>query len=76
MAFLFEMPNMPLEWTGLAIQAFARNSLPATQGQRWPTASTDRITLPLSGGQGALGGEEECWWWPVHSRGLFEGLTS
>ena len=48
------MPNKPLEWTGLAIQAFVRNSLPATQGQRWPTASTDRITLPLSGRQEAF----------------------
>ena len=29
-----------------------------------------RITLPLSGRQGAWGGEAESWWWPVHSRGL------
>jgi hypothetical protein len=29
-------------------------------------------TLPLSGRQGAWGGTAESWWWPVHSRGLFE----
>jgi len=30
------------------------------------------ITLPLSGRQGELGGEARSWWWPVHSRGLFD----
>ena len=30
-------------------------------------------TLPLSGRQGACGGTTECWWWPVHSRGLLAG---
>jgi hypothetical protein len=29
-------------------------------------------TLPLSGRQGGCGNEAESWWWPVHSRGLFE----
>ena len=31
-----------------------------------------RPTLPLSGRQGAWGGEAGRLWWPVHSRGLFE----
>ena len=30
-------------------------------------------TLPLSGRQGVWGGAAVSWWWPVHSRGLFEG---
>jgi hypothetical protein len=30
------------------------------------------LTLPLSGRQGAWGGPAGIWWWPVHSRGLFE----
>jgi hypothetical protein len=38
------------------------------------TACHIRITLPLSGGQAAWGGVAESWWWPVHSRGLLEGV--
>ncbi|MFN7822758.1 MAG: hypothetical protein ACK5PO_07390 [Bacteroidota bacterium] len=33
------------------------------------------LTLPLSGRQGAWGGEAEGWWWPVHSRGLLGNPT-
>ena len=39
----------------------------------WLTALWIRITLPLSGRQGAWGGKAEGWWWPVHSKGLFGG---
>lgn len=31
-------------------------------------------TLPLSGRQTAWGGTAGYWWWPVHSRGLLEGI--
>jgi hypothetical protein len=37
------------------------------------TAGWMRITLPLSGRQGAWAGGAESWWWPVHSKGLFAG---
>jgi len=30
------------------------------------------LTLPLSGRRGAWGGGADGWWWPVHSKGLFE----
>jgi len=33
------------------------------------------LTLPLSGRQGAYGGEAQSWWRPVHSRGLFEQIV-
>ena len=32
-------------------------------------------TLRLCGRQGAWGGAAKRHWWPVHSRGLFDGLT-
>ena len=35
-----------------------------------------RITLPLSGRQGAWGGVAEFTWWPVHSRGLLAGQAA
>ena len=34
-----------------------------------------RPTLPLSGRQGAWGGEAESRWWPVHSKGLLDGYS-
>jgi hypothetical protein len=34
-----------------------------------------RLTLPLSGRQGAFGGQAGCLWWLVHSKGLFEGFS-
>ena len=34
------------------------------------------LTLPLSGRQEAAAGEAESGRWPVHSKGLFEGLLA
>jgi hypothetical protein len=31
-------------------------------------------TLPLSGRQGAWGGEAQSWWWSVHSKGLLGAI--
>lgn len=48
--------------------------LPERWSSRLQTGSDRHIlrTLPLSGRQGACGGDAESCWGPLHSRGLFE----